>query len=567
VSRRSGTRTRTEEAAKAPDGERSQAPVAGTTRKRTVGERAFSRRARAAERRRRTRRTKLNARRPSGYTAILVELRLGEALRLLGRALRRIPRAALVCALVACLNAVCWSIVSPPFEVPDEPSHFAYVKQLAETGRLPSSGSGRYSYEEIAALDALHYYKVRQQPQNQTIATRFEQGLLERVLHAAHGVGEKGSRAAGVATSQPPLYYALEAIPYSIARAGTVLARLQLMRLTSALLAGLTALFAFLFVREALPGERWAWTVGGLAVALAPLLGLMSGAVNPDSLLFAVCSALFYCLARAFRRGLNTGGAAALGSLIAIGLLTKLNFIGLVPGVVLGLLALSIRAARVARRSAYRMLALALGIGFAPVAVYAAVNALSNHPLLGSLSGASLVPHGSLLAEIDYIWQLYLPRLPATINDFPGVFTARALWFNGYVGLYGWLDTTFPAWVYNVALIPAGAIALLCARALYVCRAALRSRVVELAVYASIGVGLMVLVGGASYYTFPQVDAEFAQTRYLLPLLALLGAILSLAARGAGRRWGPTVGALIVVLFLAHDVFSQLLEATRYYYG
>jgi hypothetical protein len=52
----------------------------------------------------------------------------------------------------------------------------------------------------------------------------------------------------------------------------------------------------------------------------------------------------------------------------------------------------------------------------------------------------------------------------------------------------------------------------------------------------------------------------------MLPMLALLGAVLALAARGAGRRWGPVVGALIVVLFLSHDIFS-LLQVTARYYG
>jgi hypothetical protein len=45
----------------------------------------------------------------------------------------------------------------------------------------------------------------------------------------------------------------------------------------------------------------------------------------------------------------------------------------------------------------------------------------------------------------------------------------------------------------------------------------------------------------------------------------LLGAVLALAARGAGRRFGPLIGVAIVVLVLGHDVFSQLLVAARYY--
>ena len=50
-------------------------------------------------------------------------------------------------------------------------------------------------------------------------------------------------------------------------------------------------------MRECLPGRPWAWTVGGLGVALHPVLGFISGGVNPDALLFAVCAALFYALA------------------------------------------------------------------------------------------------------------------------------------------------------------------------------------------------------------------------------------------------------------------------------
>jgi hypothetical protein len=220
---------------------------------------------------------------------------------------------------------------------------------------------------------------------------------------------------------------------------------------------------------------------------------------------------------------------------------------------------------RASKRAALRAPVIALAIGSCAVLLFAAINALSNHPALGLLSGASPISGGSLGAEIDYIWQLYLPRLPGTANDFPGLFTTRQLWFDGYVGLYGWLDTTFPAWVYSVALIPAGAIAVLCARALLQAHGALRRRAGEFAVYAIMSVGLMALAGAASYTVFPQLDAEYAQVRYLLPLLALLGVVLALAARGAGRRWGPTAGTLIVVLFLAHDLFSQILVAARYY--
>jgi hypothetical protein len=73
------------------------------------------------------------------------------------------------------------------------------------------------------------------------------------------------------------------------------------------------------------------------------------------------------------------------------------------------------------------------------------------------------------------------------------------------------------------------------------------------------------VVGAASYATFPGRSGAFSEPRYLLSLAAPLGAILALAARGAGRRWGPAVGALIVILILGHDIFSQLLTVSRFY--
>ena len=476
----------------------------------------------------------------------------------------RVPRAAWLCALVACLNAACWSLITPPFEAPDEPAHFAYVKQLAEAGRLPTGSNGGLSAEEESVVEALDVREIREQPQNQPISSQSEQDQLQSKLELAERSGEEGGTEAGVAASQPPLFYALQAIPYTLA-GGTILDRLELMRLLSALMGGLTALFAFLFVREALPGVPWAWTVGGLGVALAPLLGFMSGSVNPDALLFAVCAALFYCLARAFRHGLTRTLALVLGAVTALGFLTKLNFIGVAPGVLLGFVLLAVRAARTSGRAAYRWLAIALAIAVSPVVLYLAIHVASDQPALGIVSGSIANTHGSLLGELDYVWQLFLPRLPGTPNDFPGILTTKQIWFDGYVGLYGWLDTTFPGWVYDLALIPAGLIAALCLRSLIAGRSALRARAGELIVYLAIGIGLMALIGVSSYEQFPTLSAEFGQARYLLPLLPLLGAVLVLAARGAGRRLGPAVGALIVVLFLAHDLFSQLQTIARFY--
>jgi Predicted membrane protein (DUF2142) len=475
------------------------------------------------------------------------------------------PRGALVCALVALLSAGAWANLSPPFQAIDEPDHFAYAQLLAETGRLPNyRPRAQYSSEEALALRDLGHFVARRQPQNRLTYTAAQLRQLRLDL-AAHP-SRVGSGLAGTARSEPPLYYALETIPYRIAAGATVLWRLQAMRLFSALLAGVTALFAYLFVREALPREPWAWTVGGLGVALQPLLGEISGSVNPDALLYAISAALFYCLARGFRHGLTRRLALATGATIALGLLSKLNFIGLLPGAAAGLALLIAAAWRRSGRPLWRPLALALVATALPFGLYLLLSGLA-HRFTSMLTG-SLLPggaHSTVGGELSYVWQLYLPRLPGMGDDFPGILTTRTIWLNGLTGLYGWIDTTFPSWVYNLALIPITLIAALCLNALRNNTHALRQRAGELAVYLSIALGVMALVGAASYVTFTQHAGSYEQVRYLFPLLAPLGAVLALAARGAGARWGPVAGAAIVVLILAHAIFSQLLLVTRYY--
>jgi hypothetical protein len=229
--------------------------------KKPVGSRAFTRRSLSTQRQVKRRQTMRARATPQRLPSLRV-------------ALRRIPTAAWLCALVACLNAVSWSFITPPFQVPDEPSHIAYVKQLAETGSLPTSSENGYSQEETFALEALRSREIRLSS-DKAIFSAAEQGAIQQRLGAFEHSTPPGSAEAGVATTEPPLYYTLESIPYSLG--GTLLDRIQLMRLLSALFAGLTVLFTFLFLRETLPRVRFAWTVGALGVAFSPLFGFMSG--------------------------------------------------------------------------------------------------------------------------------------------------------------------------------------------------------------------------------------------------------------------------------------------------
>ncbi|HYB24765.1 MAG TPA: DUF2142 domain-containing protein, partial [Solirubrobacteraceae bacterium] len=427
----------------------------------------------------------------------------------------RVPAAAWVCGLVAFLNAACWSLITPPLQGIDEPDHVAYVQELAQTGRLPSAGaSDELSPEEAAVYEDLHQGLTRFKPQFPAISSDAEQRQLSRDLAARFP--PVGPVNAGTAGSEPPLYYALETVPYALGSWGDLLDRLQLMRLLSGLIAAVAVLLTFLFLREALPGVRWAWTVGALAVAQMPLLGFIAGAVNPEALLVAVSAALFHLLARAFRRGLTLRLALAIGGVSAVGFLAKLNFVGLAPGVLAGLSLLALRAPRASRGPTVRAAASGALLACAPLALYACANAAAGRPALGSAAAALQLAQGSVSSELSYIWQLYLPRLPGMHSYFPGILTTRDLWFDGAIGRFGWDDVFLPAWAYRLALAPAAAIACLALRALAHERATLRARLPELATYSAMALGLLLLVGATSYLSeHTPGGGPYWQPRYL----------------------------------------------------
>ncbi len=135
-------------------------------------------------------------------------------------------------------------------------------------------------------------------------------------------------------------------------------------------------------------------------------------------------------------------------------------------------------------------------IGIAPSALFLLRNALTSNPATdGAVQTGGQLSLGTVLKELSYTWQLFLPRLPGMTLYFKGVFPLRELWFDRSVGFYGWMDTTFPTWVDNVALVLALGVAALCGRELFVRRGALWARLPEFAAYGAIVVGVMLMLG------------------------------------------------------------------------
>jgi len=489
-----------------------------------------------------------------------------------------VPRAGWLCALVAILAGTSWALLVPPFQVPDEPAHFAYTQYLAEAGEPPRGEPGKraYSQELRRVLDAVRYKQVEVRPDNRPLASAKAQRGLERALETSGDRESEGG--SSHANNNQPVYYAIELAPYWLVPSGNLLDRLFSMRLLSALLSGITVLFVFLFLRELLPGIPWAWPVGALAVALQPVFGNISGAIHSDNLLYAASAAVFLMLAVCFRRGLTAPRGAALGLATSVGILTKPTMLGLVPGIALGLALLVSRAGRDDRTVPLRGVATALLFAALPVVIYGLLSlqiwdrgfylATSGEAEQGGdLPGAAadtVVMAKTLGGYLEYVWQFYLPRLPfmeAQFDQFP----LAHIWFDGFVGRFGALEYGFGTPVDAVAICVFSAIVLLAARELVRNRSSIRTRLPELITYMTVAGGTILFVHKAGYDGRTPEIQGFEQARYLFPMLALYAALIALAARGAGRRFGPTAGVLIVSLAIAHTLLALLLTLTRYY--
>lgn len=531
----------------------SRAPVERPRPAKKSGSRSFTRR-QQLERRRASRRHSLRSRmsEPSNLRGFL-------------RAqLRRVPRVAWICALIAVLNATAWSLIVPPFQGRDEVDHYAYVDQLAETGTLPHTGEGarRYSPEEEVVMNALNYGGVRFTPYQTSLSNDAQQNALIKAVN--EGLPKTGTGEAGGTAGEPPLFYVIQTVPFGLGF-GNILVQLQLMRLLDALMGGVTALLVFYFLRLTVPAVPWAATVAAICAALQPTFAFVTGSMNPDALVYLLSAATFVCLAYGFRRALTRRVAIALGLVIVAGLVTYFSYAAVAVGAFAGLVILAIRDARSRGRRALVNPGIALGIGIMPIVIDVIVHLTSSGPALGNGVGGSLTT-SSLLDRLTYAWQLFLPRLPGMHHFFLGLSTWREIWFDRSVGLYGWMDTMFPNWVDSIALILAGIVLLLLLRELIASRRQIWARLPELASYALIMLAVLMELGLASYKSdLIEHELAYGEPRYLIVALPLFAAAIALAIRGVGRRWLPVAGVAMVLLFLGHDVFSQLQVIARYY--
>ena len=509
-----------------------------------------------------------------GFLAVLPALWL-VALRLLATRAegeRSLRATAMTIAAVAFVNAAFWALLTPAFQGPDEPDHFAFGQTLAETGEVPDkapSGRSPYAGREVVALEAVRAFSQVGLVEARPPWLEADERRWQRRLERDPTRQDDGGGFLFPASPHGPGYYALTVPAYGVTAGASTFSQLTAMRLISALLGALAAACAFLAVRELAPRLPWLAAAAGLIVAFQPQFAFTAGVVSNDNGVNAAAALLVFLLLRGLRRGLTVRLAIALGATLVAVQVMKGTGTALWPAALVGVAGMIWRHHRRSDLPAYAALAGTLAVVQGGWALLAPAFGTKPFTTPGGGAGAGLSGtldnvFGSLSGFVSYTWQFFLPRLSFMTDLHVTGWPAFDVYVKEGWAAFGWLVVRFPEWVYEAILVVSFAVALLALVAALRERIALRSRGWELAVLATVVACVLIGVEATQFTLTPRaVPAE--QGRYVFTAIVPLAALVVGASLVLGRRLAPVGATVLVTAVMGFGLAAQLLVLTWFY--
>jgi 4-amino-4-deoxy-L-arabinose transferase-like glycosyltransferase len=482
------------------------------------------------------------------------------------RAVTRVPVPLAILLAIATVLTTTWTVLSPPFQGPDENSHFAYVQLLAEEGTQPArDGVGHAVSTEVQnAIGITGAWPLMGNPAARPNWNKDEQADWRdrsfSTQQRSDGVGPNGQ------SQNPPLYYWLEVPPYAVGSAAgaDVFDRLRLVRLWNVVfvLGGLVAVW--LLTAEVFGTRRpWLPTVATGAVALHPKLTALAGNVNVESLLFLCFSVAMLAAVRMVRRGPTPAWSALLAAATVGGALTQGRGFGIAPAAVLAL-GLALWLHRPHLRSALKAVAPFAAIAIAGTVVLYLVTSSSGGPAFGAEAARTANAPLTLGGFLEHLWQFYLPPLPGMEQLGPAYGYRQVYIETFFSGLFHY-EVSFGEDINDLLqLAVAGGVIGLVAAAV-VKRARIRRAWPLALALAGFLVAEIGLVHLNSYKNLVVSGSPIITGRYLVPLLALFGVAVAFVVGALPRR----VGAVAAGVALGTGVILNLalvgMTLTRFY--
>jgi 4-amino-4-deoxy-L-arabinose transferase-like glycosyltransferase len=308
--------------------------------------------------------------------------------------------AAIVAATVA-IGAL-YAIYTPAWQVPDEPAHYNYVRQLAQGCGLPVMEMGDYDQEYLSRLTA----------------EKFPPDLsIDSVTYEDH---------------QPPLYYLL-ATPIYLLFDGAVLP----LRLLSVMFGAALLVVAFEAVRAIFPARPGVALAATAFIAFIPQHAAMTAGVNNDTLAELVVAGTLWALVVYLRGKLDRSWPV--GLLLAAALLTK--------GSIYVVVAVAVLAVVIRRRregQMWRWAAGQLAWMLVPALLLSAPWFVRNGLTYGWHDPTGQAQHDLVvegqMRPLEYValegWDGYWER-------------AYTFTFQSFWGQFGWMGVVLPARIYR----------------------------------------------------------------------------------------------------------------------
>jgi 4-amino-4-deoxy-L-arabinose transferase-like glycosyltransferase len=385
--------------------------------------------------------------------------------------------------------------LTPAWQNPDEPAHFNYVVFVAETGGLPELRPGDW--------DSM---------------------LLERLKN---GTLEPGDSLATIRYEnwQPPLFYLVAAPVYRLGPADDVSAALARLRGLDIMLGGITLVLAYCIARRVFEPELA--VAVPLAMAGVPMLVAVSAALSADPLANALAAAILLALLRPPTGRL--GWSVLVGTLLGLGLLTKLEFAIFVP-VAVGVIVI---------RSSHRVRdCLVVLVTTALLAAPWLVHQVTTY---GWTDALALARHSAVVAD--------QPRFPGFSIDWLRQFLTVS--FHSFWAQFGWMGIVAPDRLYLIwGILGIAALAGL---------VLIRRHLLEpewLVMLATVGVAAVAYVG--YNLAFEQFQSRYLFTA-LTPIAALLVLGWSAVVPKRTQPWSVLVVTVGLVALNAYALFRVLV--------
>jgi hypothetical protein len=491
------------------------------------------------------------------------------------RVRRRRIRPAAAIALIAFLNAGSWALITPPFQTPDEPDHFAYAQYVAETGHAPSTApSSRppFSSSQALGLEGAHSYGVIGSTDGLPPWEPLYQARWERASSTgSHPQDNGGGFTLGAAGHAPP-YYLTAAAAYQLVKGASTYSQLTVVRLVSALFAAIVAACAFGIMRELLPRWPTAAVGAGLLVSFQPMFSFIGGAANNDNGVNATAAVALYLLIRALRRGLTWRTGLGLGLALALTPLMKETGYELYPVAVVGVLAILWRYRRSFRWQPWAVLLGSFifvqgGYRILRPVFYPVEKGVAGSGGAGAISAASAVSTAEHmpLRFLEYLWQLFLPPIAFMGRLFPPGWPFFQVYIERGWGAFGWYSILFPRWVFVVILAVMVLVAVLGLAGAWKWRDRLASRGWEILLLILVPICVLVAVEAAFFAPNGGRTVVAEQGRYIFPAIGALAALAVLGTFGLGKRWHIPLVTTLVVAMIGLCYAGQLMTLGGFY--